>query len=521
MHPSKKSTPIDPSASVITDLALSFGDETNDASTHAKNSVRWHRIEKELYLHTAGSTAWLHIAEASVNDLTTDDLVVTDIRVEDLVTSPGLESPWESRPSGIWVLRNNYTGECHDVVTSVDILFGVDAVDPRPQWTLLQRPLQLRAMPDVPVARLSLRHGIVQSGPSGPRPELQVNREGKFKISQISDTHMVTGVGVCRDAIDAQGHPLPPSEADPLTVGFIEGILDIEKPDLVVLTGDQVHHDIPDCQSALFKVVAPLVKRAIPWAAVFGNHDDEGAYALSRSEQMALLSSLPFSLCQPGPENVDGVGNYFLQVLSPSPSKAPVLTVFLLDSHGEIRSDVKDPDYDCIRPSQINWFVNTSQELKGAREKVQSQHDLHLALVFMHIPLPEYAESDLIIRSGHRGEPTEGPSFNSHFYDALVEEDVTAVGCGHDHVNDFCGLKEDRQERSSSTPQLGPWLCYGGSSGFGGYSSYYGKRYHRRTRVWEFDASNGSIKTWKRVEYSGVRTDEIVLAEGGAVVAPP
>ena len=93
---------------------------------------------------------------------------------------------------------------------------------------------------------------------------------------------MVTGVGVCKDAVDGHGQPLPESEADPLTVEFLGGVLDVEKPDLVILTGDQLHHDIPDSQSALFKVVAPMIERSIPYAAVFGNHDAEGAYALSR-----------------------------------------------------------------------------------------------------------------------------------------------------------------------------------------------------------------------------------------------
>lgn len=93
---------------------------------------------------------------------------------------------------------------------------------------------------------------------------------------------MVTGVGVCKDAIDAHGKYLPESEADPLTVNFIGKILDDENPDLVVLTGDQLHHDIADSQSALFKVVAPIIERSIPFAAVFGNHDSEGIHALSR-----------------------------------------------------------------------------------------------------------------------------------------------------------------------------------------------------------------------------------------------
>ena len=50
----------------------------------------------------------------------------------------------------------------------------------------------------------------------------------------------------------------------------------------MILTGDQLHHNIPDSQSALFKVVAPIIERSIPFAAVFGNHDSEGIHALPR-----------------------------------------------------------------------------------------------------------------------------------------------------------------------------------------------------------------------------------------------
>ena len=167
-------------------------------------------------------------------------------------------------------------------MTAVDVLYGMDAVDPRPQWNLIRPPLQLDAPVDVPVAMLSVRRGRAKSNPGEPQTTLSIGDSGKFKIVQISDTHMVTGVGVCKDAIDGDGQPLPESEADPLTVKFLNGILDVEKPDLVVLTGDQLHHDIPDSQSALFKVVAPLIERSIPYAAVFGNHDAEGTYALSR-----------------------------------------------------------------------------------------------------------------------------------------------------------------------------------------------------------------------------------------------
>lgn len=267
---------------LITDLDLRVGSDADDLSNRVSSAERWRRIEKELCLHMAESTAWLHVAEAKENELTTDDLVVTDVKVGDQCPADGLETSWESRPGGIWLLRSKYTGESHRALTSVDVLFGVDAVDPRPQWVLSKTPLQLGAMPEIPAARLSLRYGAAESGPVGPQPELRAGSDGKFKILQITDTHMVTGPGVCKDAIDANGKPLPPSEADPLTVRFIEGVLDAEQPDLVLLTGDHIHHDIPDSQSALLKVIAPIVKRSIPFASVFGNHDDEGPHNLSR-----------------------------------------------------------------------------------------------------------------------------------------------------------------------------------------------------------------------------------------------
>ena len=262
---------------VVTDLTVCI----SPPSTSELDLRVWHRVEKELYLYTSKQSAWLYVALANEKELVAEDLLVTDIRVGEAPPSLCLGHSWESRPGGIWVLRSKFSGKIEQAVTEVDVLFGVDAVDPRPQWTLLRSPLQLNAQSNVPVARLSVLHGRVKPR-TDDRAALRVREDGKFKIVQISDTHMVTGVGTCKDAVDARGNRLPESEADPLTVNFIGKILDTEKPDLVILTGDQLHHEISDSQSALFKVVAPIIERSTPFAAVFGNHDSEGIHALSR-----------------------------------------------------------------------------------------------------------------------------------------------------------------------------------------------------------------------------------------------
>jgi len=266
--------------SVVTDLTISFSPRVNPPSTSTLNPRRWHCVRKDLYLHTAEQSAWLHVAQATDEELAPDHLVVTDIRIGQPPTVYS-DNSWESRPAGIWIQRNKYNASNPQLVTSIDVLFGVDAVDPRPQWHLLREPLQLKDTPSkTPIARLTVKRN--GPDPEGGRPILKAHHDGSFKIVQLSDTHMVTGVGLCKDALGADGQPLPESVADPLSVKFIEHILDIEKPDLVVLTGDQLHHDILDSQTALFKVVAPIIERSVPWAAVFGNHDSEGDYALSR-----------------------------------------------------------------------------------------------------------------------------------------------------------------------------------------------------------------------------------------------
>ena len=88
---------------------------------------------------------------------------------------------------------------------------------------------------------------------------------GKFKIMQIADIQ--------------EDVPLNPD-----TVKLIDLALEKEKPDLVVLTGDQIHGYSPCYRSnaeekaeiCIDGFLEPIVRRNIPFAFTFGNHDDDG-----------------------------------------------------------------------------------------------------------------------------------------------------------------------------------------------------------------------------------------------------
>lgn len=513
-------------AVLITDVTLTTCSSLNPLSSCRLDPSIWHRVEKDLYLHSGWfSSAYLHVQRKQEHELTLDDKIVVGLRVGRL--DPGVgekgqqQERWESRPGNIWILRTSKRKESDSsrAVTALDVLFGADAVDPRPGWTVTQTPLVLDAASHVQPARISIRQGPIK--PEMKQVIPRIRKDGKFKILQLSDLHLSTGIGACRDAIDANGDVKGSCEADPRTLEFVERILDEETPDLVVLGGDQVNGDTaPDAQSAIFKFADLLISRSIPYAAIFGNHDDEGPKAtrLSREAQMSLLSTMPFSLSRPGPEHVDGVGNYYVEVLAQAPSQNSAITLYFLDSHSYSPDEATYRGYDWLKPSQIQWFTETAEGLKADHAKYTH---IHLDMAFIHIPLPEFAMQGNVVAGGKWREPSTAPGFNSGFYKALKEQGIVAVGCGHDHVNDYCALTP-QSEDASKNENLGPWMCYAGGSGFGGYAGYGG--FHRRVRVWDVDMNSGKVVTWKRVEccddYLKKRVDELLIVDGGRVLVP-
>ncbi len=162
----------------------------------------------------------------------------------------------------------------------------------------------------------------------------------------------------------------------------------------------------------------------MPYVSIFGNHDDEGAF--SRSAQMSLIETLPYSLSKAGPEEVDGVGNYYLEVYARGSSGHSAITVYLLDTHSYSPNEKKYKGYDWVKKSQIDWFKNTAQSLK--KQHKEYTH-VHMDVAFIHIPLPEYRNPELYFVGPWKEAPT-APVFNSGFHDALVDQGVVMVSCG-------------------------------------------------------------------------------------------
>lgn len=491
---------------VVTDVTVVTCSPINPFSRCSVDGEYWHRINKDLYLGKGFvSKAYLIVERKREDDLAAHEEVVYDIKIGRLqpsvVDPTSKDERWESRPAGIWVKLSSKKHDPSKMVTGVDVVFGADAVDPRSNWEVQDISLFIDADRESAEPRLTVRKGPALKV---EKPVPRIRKDGKFKIMQAADLHLATGLGKCRNALPEGQH----CDADPRTLEFIERLIADERPDFVILTGDQVNGDTsPDAQSAIFKYSEMFARHKIPYAGIFGNHDDEGN--LNRAESMAIMDGLPYSLSTSGPEDVEGVGNYYVEILGRGATSHSALTLYMLDTHSYSPDENHYHGYDWLKQSQIDWFKSTSQSLK--RKHKEYTH-IHMDIAFIHIPLPEYRNPDNLAWVGNWTEPPTAPAYNSNFKDALIEENVLLVSCGHDHVNDYCLPAQGKDKK----PAL--WMCYGGGAGFGGYGGYYG--YHRRVRFFEMDMNEARITTWKRLEWGDIerRIDEQIIVDGGRVV---
>lgn len=283
-------------------------------------------------------------------------------------------------------------------------------------------------------------------------PALRFGADHRFKIVQFTDIHWKDG-----------------SPHEPRLRAMMESILDREKPDMVVLNGDNVCSPTRALECCR-RVAAPMTARGIPWAPILGNHDHEGDAA--RDDIAECLESLPLSLMERGPEELGGCGNYTLDILHHD-SGRPAARLYFLDSGTYSPLKPRVGGYAWITREQIRWFESAS-----CGSNIPS-------LVFLHIPLPEYLAAwengDAV---GQKNETICAPELNSGFFAALVESgSVLGTFAGHDHDNDFAASLR------------GISLCYGRSLGLDTYGNL-----ARGARVIELTQGAADFTSWIREE---------------------
>ncbi|MBR0112597.1 MAG: metallophosphoesterase family protein [Clostridia bacterium] len=266
-------------------------------------------------------------------------------------------------------------------------------------------------------------------------------KNGTFRIMQIADIQ-------------------EPYYVSSNTLRLINAALDEAKPDLVVLTGDQLKGYSPTLmgqnrrervEDVISRILKPMASRGIPVTATFGNHDDQ--CGISNSEQMEIYKKCP-SFVYNDPADFGDDGTFYLTV-------DDRFIIYLFDTHA------KDGHggYGMLRKDQIEWYRKVRDEFEEKNGTVLP------SMAFQHIPTPEFFDvlkqtSPLDTKgiraygthkykwytldphnSGLRdflGETPASSYVNSGEVDAFLEKkDVKALFVGHDHKCSYVSKYKD------------------------------------------------------------------------------
>lgn len=265
----------------------------------------------------------------------------------------------------------------------------------------------------------------------------------EFKVLQLTDIHIGGGflsIGKDNKALNA-----------------VYDMVSYTKPDLVIVTGDMVF-PVPFSSGSFnnltpTKLFAQLMEQmGIYWAIAYGNHDTEVYSYYDRDEISDYYTNSGFKYClfQRGPENVDGEGNYVINVKNGS----GIITqsLFILDSHSYSKGFYRD--YDNLHQNQVDWYESEVNRLTEINKKNGATTDVIKSLMFFHIPLVEYKTAYEEYKNnnytdtdnveyvyGIAGEPDEliccGVNEDNMFEKILELKSTQGVFAGHDHLNNF------------------------------------------------------------------------------------
>lgn len=235
-------------------------------------------------------------------------------------------------------------------------------------------------------------------------------KKGLFKIVQITDLHYKLGV-----------------KASEQGLACVREMVETEKPDLVVVTGDIIYSAPAD--STLSVVLKTFAKLGVPFCMTFGNHDyDFKTPAVALYNQMQKTPNCVMPVLQG--KNTD----YSLPILS-SNGKRTAAVLYCIDTHNKPAIGGIG-GYQWISHNQITWYRQRSMvyKQKNGGRPVPS-------LAFLHIPLPEFnyaTDNTQCPMYGSRLEKAYSPSLNSGMFASIKEMgDIMGVFCGHDHDNDY------------------------------------------------------------------------------------
>ena len=158
---------------------------------------------------------------------------------------------------------------------------------------------------------------------------------------------------------------------------YIRDVVNRTSPDLIILTGDIIYGEFDDDGSCLTEFVAFMESFQIPWAPVFGNHDNESKMGVDwQCEQFENAEYCLFKQ-----RELLGNGNYSVGIKQ---NGKIIRAFYMLDSNGCSNYSLESLASGHLKPSkgfgqdQIDWYNESIKELKAKYPDVKISFAFHI-----------------------------------------------------------------------------------------------------------------------------------------------
>ncbi|MCQ2449519.1 MAG: dockerin type I domain-containing protein [Clostridia bacterium] len=190
-------------------------------------------------------------------------------------------------------------------------------------------------------------------------------------------------------------------------------------PDFIFITGDVVYGEFDDSGESLLEFISFMDSFKIPWAPVFGNHDQESAKGADwQCKQFAYNSKY----CLFRQRNLTGNGNYTVGIKQDGVYKR---VFFMLDSNGCGSAHANSLANGHTKTSagfgddQISWYTDLATKMRYAEPNVQLSAAFHIQFA---------AFADAYAKYGFTGTGTQENPVNIDAIEDAAETDFGFLG---------------------------------------------------------------------------------------------